>query len=319
MAGMSKLVKAALLQQTGLRVNKVKCRGDDGDDDDEDDGADTGVQGSGDPHGQGRQATGVEVPPDKHATGLDIPPGEGKPAAGGEGMTRPFELSGSVGRGGKNHPDDVQMVQTALNRRANAGLEADGKFGPDTIQAIIDFQRALGQSRPDGRVEPGRGTARALAQSGKLPPPPPPPNPKAPPQDLGEATVARAPLVWKGTRGILDHNIKELKRSIRQEYSSEHPQVLTQIDQHVQRVDVILEKLDDRLADTLDRANTAKDPGARKAEIDAAKGILADYLRFVKDEPLIDHVDRNPFGVDTKVRKVIVDSLNHMAKSIAKG
>lgn len=31
-AGLTKLVKAALLAQTGLRVNKVKCRGDDGDD-----------------------------------------------------------------------------------------------------------------------------------------------------------------------------------------------------------------------------------------------------------------------------------------------
>jgi hypothetical protein len=35
-AGMSKLIKAALLEQTGLRLNKVKCRGEDGDDDDND-------------------------------------------------------------------------------------------------------------------------------------------------------------------------------------------------------------------------------------------------------------------------------------------
>jgi hypothetical protein len=48
-AGMSKLVKLALLNQTGLRLNKVKCRGEDGDDDDNDDGdagamaADTGA------------------------------------------------------------------------------------------------------------------------------------------------------------------------------------------------------------------------------------------------------------------------------------
>jgi hypothetical protein len=39
-AGMSKLIKAALLEQTGLRLNKVKCRGEDGDDDDEDEGGD---------------------------------------------------------------------------------------------------------------------------------------------------------------------------------------------------------------------------------------------------------------------------------------
>jgi hypothetical protein len=35
-AGMSKLVKAAVMAQTGLRLNKIKCRGDDGDDDGDD-------------------------------------------------------------------------------------------------------------------------------------------------------------------------------------------------------------------------------------------------------------------------------------------
>ena len=35
--GMSKLVKLALLEQTGLRLNKIKCRGEDGDDHDDDD------------------------------------------------------------------------------------------------------------------------------------------------------------------------------------------------------------------------------------------------------------------------------------------
>jgi hypothetical protein len=35
-AGMAKLLKLALLQQTGLRLNKLKCRGDDGEDADQD-------------------------------------------------------------------------------------------------------------------------------------------------------------------------------------------------------------------------------------------------------------------------------------------
>lgn len=34
--GLAKLIKIALLQQTGLRINKVQCRGDDGDDHDGD-------------------------------------------------------------------------------------------------------------------------------------------------------------------------------------------------------------------------------------------------------------------------------------------
>lgn len=232
-------------------------------------------------------------------------------------MTRPFELSAGVGRGGKNLEEDVQQVQIALNRRADAGLKVDGRCGKDTVEAIMEFQRALGQSRPDGRVDPKRGTARALAASGKIGKPPPPPNPKAPPEDLGEPTLGRAPQIWKGTRDILDHNIEELKRAIRQEYSSEHPALLAEIDQNVQRVDVILQKLDTRLSQTLERAGAAKSPAQRKTEIAAAKAILADYVAFVKTEPLIDHIDKNPFGVNAQVRKTINSSLTHMIKSIA--
>ena len=36
-ASMSKLIKLALLEQTGLRLNKIQCRGEDGNDDDADD------------------------------------------------------------------------------------------------------------------------------------------------------------------------------------------------------------------------------------------------------------------------------------------
>jgi peptidoglycan hydrolase-like protein with peptidoglycan-binding domain len=300
-AGMAKLIKAALLEQTGLRLNKIKCRGEDGDDDDGDDDdapkhapADEGAGDGGAP-----PETAAQDP--KAATG----------------MTRPFEISAAVGRGGKNLEEDVQAVQAALNRRADAGLKVDGRCGGDTIEAIVAFQRALGQSKPDGRVDPRRGTARALAASGKIGKPPPPPTPMAPPEDLGEPTLQRAPQVWHGTRGILDHNIKELKRAIRQEYSNEHPSLLTDIDQNVQRVDVILEKLDDRLAQTLERAGTSKSAAQRKAEIESAKKILAEYIAFEKSEPLIDHIDKNPFGVDTQVKKVITNSLTHMVKSIS--
>ena len=46
-AGMAKLVKVALLEQTGLRLNKLKCRGDDGEDADEDEGTTITVGRSG--------------------------------------------------------------------------------------------------------------------------------------------------------------------------------------------------------------------------------------------------------------------------------
>jgi len=295
-AGLAKLLKLALLDQTGMRVKKLSCRGEDGEDADHDE--DEG-----------------QVPGGERVGGDTTEPS--RPADAATAMTRPFELSAAVGRGGKNLEEDVLQVQIALNRRADTGLKVDGRCGKDTIDAIIEFQRALGQSRPDGRVDPNRGTARALAASGKVGKPPPPPNPMAPPEDLGEPTLGRAPQIWHGTRGILDHNIGELKRAIRQEYASEHPALLAEIDQNVQRVDVILEKLDARLAHALERASGTKDPAKRKAEIAGAKTILADYVAFVKSEPLIDHIDKNPFGVNAQVRKTITDSLTHVIKSIA--
>ncbi len=295
-AGMAKLIKLALLEQTGLRVNRLKCRGEDGDDDDNDEEGAPVAEGAGQGDKGEEAAAKAEAPTD---------------------MDRPFELSAAVGQGGKNLEEDVKAVQAALNRRAGAGLNVDGRCGRDTIEAIVEFQRALGQSKPDGRVDPKRGIARALAASGKIGNPPPPPNPMAPPEDLGEPTLARAPLIWHGTRNILDHNINEFKRAIRQEYANEHPTLLAEIDQNVQRVDVILEKLDVRLSQTLERAGATEDAAKRKAELASAKTILADYIAFVKSEPLIEHIDNNPFGVNAQVRKVITDSLTHMMKSIA--
>src|SRR5690349_17507787 len=79
---------------------------------------------------------------------------EGEPLLTG---VRPFDISGSVGQGGKNAPDDVQQVQIALNRKG-ARLDTDGKIGPKTIQAIKAFQKTLGMPYPDGLVEVGKKT-----------------------------------------------------------------------------------------------------------------------------------------------------------------
>nr|MDQ2736305.1 peptidoglycan-binding protein [Pseudomonadota bacterium] len=212
-AGMAKKIKAALLTQTQMRL-KVRCRGEDGETDED-----------------------LEESLEKGA-----PPGEGN-ASGAPlvAANRLFDISAAVGDGCKNLEADVRAVQVALNRRADAGVPVDGRCGPSTLAAIAAFQQALGDSNPDGRIEPKRGVARALAASGKVGKAPPPANPIAPPQDLGKATVDRAPEVWHAARGIVDHNVGELKRLVLQHYSNEHPEVLAEIDRNVQRVDVVLD------------------------------------------------------------------------------
>src|SRR3954454_2529692 len=129
------------------------------------------------------EQSGAEVKrPLENATNPVLP----KPRGGG------LAISGSVGRGGKNLPQDVMAVQTALNNRIKAGLNVDGKCTPQTIAAIETFQKNLGQFKPDGRVDPGRGSARALAGTGPLPPPPPAPVPISP-RKLGKPERDKAP------------------------------------------------------------------------------------------------------------------------------
>jgi hypothetical protein len=89
-AGMAKLVKLALLQQTGLRVNKVKCRGEDGDDHDDDEGA---PQDGDQPGAQPGAATGQRTRPTATAAPAPKPdPGltAFAPAASADSSTAPI-------------------------------------------------------------------------------------------------------------------------------------------------------------------------------------------------------------------------------------
>jgi peptidoglycan hydrolase-like protein with peptidoglycan-binding domain len=79
----------------------------------------------------------------------------------------PKSITGSVGLGGSNLPQNVMIVQYLLNCiPANSGgptteLAIDGIVGPKTIAAIQRFQRTL-LNFADGRVDPGGKTLKAL-------------------------------------------------------------------------------------------------------------------------------------------------------------
>jgi hypothetical protein len=70
-------------------------------------------------------------------------------------------ISDSVGRGGVNHPADVGVVQQALAAHGHSPGKHDMKIGPDTIAAIVAFQRGF-LSKPDGLVEVGHATEKHL-------------------------------------------------------------------------------------------------------------------------------------------------------------
>lgn len=77
------------------------------------------------------------------------------------------KITASVGRKGKNIPEDVKTVQTLLNAfAAKAGfakLKPDGTVTPKLEQAIGTFQQEVCGFKPDCRIDPGKATFKKLA------------------------------------------------------------------------------------------------------------------------------------------------------------
>jgi hypothetical protein len=138
----------------------------------------------------------------------------------------------------------------------------------------------------------------------------------AAPPTLPKAELSKAPQVWQGTREIVAKNINALRNAVQAKFGDEPPEAIDEFNGSLDKLDTVVEKLDNRLADSLAKANAAKDLEARKTELKNSKTILAQYINYVKSEPLIAHIDTNPFGVKTNLKIILAGSLTNMAQAI---
>lgn len=134
--------------------------------------------------------------------------------------------------------------------------------------------------------------------------------------DQPPAELVEAPSVWRGTRELLESNIDELKQAVLDQCADEAPDFAESVHANLDKLDRILSKLDRRLTDSLTSARDATDPGDRSRELARSKALLAEYLRYVQSEPLISHLDRNPFGVKPYLKATLVSSLTQLAQAI---
>ena len=79
----------------------------------------------------------------------------------------------------------------------------------------------------------------------------------------------------------------------------------------------IMDRLDHRLADQMELAHKAKDETSRKAELAKCKTILAEHIKYIQSEPLIAHIDSNPFGVKTDLKPTLMAVIPHFAKIVS--
>jgi hypothetical protein len=130
------------------------------------------------------------------------------------------------------------------------------------------------------------------------------------------AKLHKAAEGWHGTRKTVDGKINDLKKAIQAQYANEHPDLLKEVDKGLLKLDAVLDKLDDRLAQSLAKAGSAGNDSARQAELKNSKAILTEYIGYVKSEPLIAQIDANPFGVKTNLKQTLVEAVTNAAKSI---
>ena len=128
--------------------------------------------------------------------------------------------------------------------------------------------------------------------------------------------LASAPQAWEGTREILQTNINALKKAVQAQVAGEGADLVDDINGQLQKLDRILGRLDTRLTDSLATAGQARDTAGRGTALRESKAIFADYIRYVSSEPLIDHLDSNPFGVKTDLKATLSKSLTQLARAI---
>jgi hypothetical protein len=141
--------------------------------------------------------------------------------------------------------------------------------------------------------------------------------PTGAPAPRGRVSLDQAPQHWHSTRGTIEGILKGLKQAVFAQYPQASQELTAELDNTMSLLNVILDKLDHRLADSLDKAGAAKDPAARQAELKNTKTILAEYINYVKSEPLIAHIDENPLGIPTKLKQTLAESLTDVARAIA--
>ncbi len=128
--------------------------------------------------------------------------------------------------------------------------------------------------------------------------------------------LSQAAEAWLNTHRQANEQITALKQAVKTHCADGHPALVQEIEKGLAKLDQVLNTVDHRLADSLANAGKAVDDSAQKAELKNAKSILTEYINYVKSEPLVAHMDQNPFDVKTDLKALLVGGLANAAKAI---
>ena len=198
------------------------------------------------------------------------------------------------GEGGRDRPRRFRQADDDGGER---GGEADG-----------DRDGVRAKKRPDDDADGGGDSAESKGDDE---------GEEAAPAAKPRVELAATPKVWKGTRDMLSNRIDSFVAAVNEKVAGEGGAFAEEVGANLDKLSRILAKLDKRLTNTLTNAAETDDPASRKQLLQEAKVIIGEYIRYVRSEPLIDHLDNNPFGIKTNLKATLSASLTQVARAIA--
>ncbi|HVY17184.1 MAG TPA: hypothetical protein VHB27_18315 [Rhodopila sp.] len=133
-------------------------------------------------------------------------------------------------------------------------------------------------------------------------------------EPASQKTIANARVAWIATRQKIETDLDKLHTAFASAFKGHHMENdLTAVFR--QRVDSVLDTLDDNLAHTLNDLNNASDPANRAKLVDNAHDLIAGYMRHIDQDDTIKELDQNPF-VKLSIRQTIETTLGTLSRAI---
>jgi len=129
-----------------------------------------------------------------------------------------------------------------------------------------------------------------------------------PPSNVG---FQKLRLRWLDAKKAAASDIDKLRKALLAEFSD--PDSTKSAD----RLDEILERFNEGLADTLDLFNSAEAGNVRVGHKDSARAIVTEYLNFLAGSPLVNHAENNPF-IPISLRVTLTQPLLLLDAELAK-
>ncbi|HWE72384.1 MAG TPA: hypothetical protein VG328_04435 [Stellaceae bacterium] len=130
------------------------------------------------------------------------------------------------------------------------------------------------------------------------------------------ATLQKLPQLYRGTHAAVTKQFDSLKSAIRQTYASEAPELIAEIDKGLGQIDKAIDGFDHSIAEEMEKAHAAKDEATRRAHLEKCQALHTKNIHFLASNPMLKHIEANPFGVQVPVVKTYAVSFQQIDKHL---